>query len=249
MIAVVVPCYNEEKRLDVDAFLAALGEWPALSFRMVDDGSKDGTLDVLRDLEARAPAGRVRVHVLERNSGKAEAVRQGVLAELEGDASYVGYWDADLATPLDEIPVFATILDERADVDIVLGSRVKLLGRRIERRLYRHLYGRLFATSVSLILGLPVYDTQCGAKLFRNSDAAAHAFGEGFLSRWIFDVEMLARFVDHWRSEGVNAEDRIVEKPLRQWVDVAGSKIGVQDAARAFVELAQIRRRYRRVLR
>ncbi len=245
-VAVVVPCYNEAKRIRPEAFERALAAMPRLRFRCVDDGSKD---DTARVLDAMAVPGRLAVHKLAKNSGKAEAVRRGILAELERGAPYVGYWDADLATPLDEIPAFINVLDSRPDIDVVLGSRIKLLGREIERKLYRHAYGRVFATAVSTLLGLDVYDTQCGAKLLRNTEVVRGAFADPFMSRWIFDVEMLARLIAGWSFQGLDPESRIVEQPLRRWIDVAGSKVGIGDAARAFVEIAQIELRYRDSLR
>lgn len=239
----VVPCYNEERRLAPDAFERALGFEPRLSLRFVDDGSRDGTREVLERLRERAPK-RISVQALERNSGKAEAVRRGVLAAIEGGAPAIGYWDADLATPLEELPGFLDVLERSGAVDVVLGSRVKLLGRRIERHLYRHVYGRAFATVVSLMLDLPVYDTQCGAKVFRATDDVRGAFGEPFLSRWIFDVELLMRLVKAWNSRGIDPADRIVEMPLHTWTDVPGSKVTTRDAVRAIGELTALAKRY-----
>lgn len=248
-VILVVPCYNEEQRLAPEAFLGALKAQPRLSLCFVNDGSTDDTLGVLNALVAKAPE-RMRVLSLAQNSGKAEAVRQGMLANLEGDApAYVGYWDADLATPFEELPRFVAALDGSPEIDVVLGSRVRLLGREIERRFYRHLYGRVFATAVSLMLGLAVYDTQCGAKLFRRTESARQAFGEGFLSRWIFDVEVLARLVAGWSKANVVASTKILEVPLRIWREIPGSKVGPQDALRAAVELQAIRKRYRALSR
>jgi len=130
----------------------------------------------------------------------------------------------------------------------VMGARVRLLGREIERRLYRHIYGRLFATAVSRMLSLPIYDSQCGAKLFRVGPELRHALARPFLSRWIFDVELLARLVEYTAGSEPDLTARIYEVPLRQWRDVAGSKVRATDAARAIRELGGIGRRYRGVL-
>jgi dolichyl-phosphate beta-glucosyltransferase len=240
---IVVPCFNEERRLSPDSFERALALEPRLSFRFVDDGSKDGTRAVLEKLRERAPH-RIAVQALAQNSGKAEAVRQGMLAAFDAGSPVAGYWDADLATPLEELPGFLDVIEGSTDVDVVLGSRVKLLGRKIERRFYRHVYGRAFATVVSLMLDLPVYDTQCGAKLFRNTASVREAFGERFLSRWIFDVELLMRLVAGWNAESLEPADRIVEMPLHTWTDVPGSKVGPGDAVRAIGELSALAKRY-----
>ncbi len=242
-VTLVVPCYDEARRLRPDAFVAALDLFPRLRLRFVDDGSKDETLRVLEGLRARRPE-RVVVQSLPKNGGKAEAVRQGVVAAAAAGDAVVGYWDADLATPFDELPGFVAVLDASPEVDVVVGSRVKLLGRRVERRFHRHVYGRAFATAVSLMLGLPVYDTQCGAKLLRMTPAVRGAFEAPFQSRWIFDVELLMRLVGRWQREGLEAAARIVEVPLSTWTDVPGSKVTPRDALRAAGELARLGRTY-----
>jgi len=155
------------------------------------------------------------------------------------------YWDADLATPLDEIPRFLRLLEEHPERQIAFGARVQLLGRSIRRSALRHYLGRVFATAASSVLGIPVYDTQCGAKLFRVSAELAALFEEPFCTNWIFDVEIIARLIRaRRRTGGPGAEGVILEIPLRQWHDVGGSKVGPLDFFRGFAELVRIYRRY-----
>jgi glycosyltransferase involved in cell wall biosynthesis len=243
----VVPCFNEVDRLRPDDFVAAVEREPGLSFLFVDDGSTDGTAGALRTLCARRPD-RLELIELARNRGKAEAVRQGLLAAIDRDADYAGYWDADLSTPLAAIPEFRAVLDARPGVRLVMGARVQLLGRHISRRATRHYSGRIFATLASLTLGLPVYDTQCGAKLFRVTPDLGAVFDTPFLSRWIFDVEILERMLRPAGGRSAVAAAGIVELPLLEWTDVGGSKVRPTDFARAGLELARIRfsRRARR---
>ena len=244
-VALVVPCFNEEKRLDLAAFGAARLDHAALELVFVDDGSTDGTRGVLEAIRARYPD-RVRVVVQRANCGKAEAVRRGVLDAFQRRPSAVGFWDADLATPLSELPPFVRVLEEQPEIDVVIGSRVKLMGRHIERRAWRHYLGRIFATAASVALELPVYDTQCGAKLFRATPAIARVFAEPFLARWVFDVEILARFLANHPGSRSDAQRAIYELPLRQWVDVHGTKLKSGDFAKAAVDLAMLRARYGR---
>lgn len=242
-VTVVVPCYNEEQRLPVDAFRNFALDGQQVEFLFVNDGSTDGTLQRLEKLRAEDPK-RFAVLHLEKNSGKAEAVRRGTVAAMERSPAVVGFWDADLATPLTEIPSFLDIFEDRPEIDMVFGARVRLLGRQISRRASRHYFGRFGATLISQTLGLAVYDTQCGAKLFRVNDALREIFSTPFLSRWIFDVEIIARLV---RTRGRDAAARsIYELPIREWNDVHGSKVTSRDFIRALRDLFKIRRAYRR---
>jgi len=117
---------------------------------------------------------------------------------------------------------------------------VQLLGRTIERRHVRHYVGRVFATCASLSLGLPVYDTQCGAKIFRRSEALLAAIATPFKSRWAFDVELFGRLVRPGHGTPGIALNRIWEEPLRAWTDVAGSKLSAVAGLRAAFDLACI---------
>lgn len=239
---IVVPCFNEAQRLRADAFRAYCARVPDVDFLFVDDGSTDQTLARLREIEQSLP-GRASVLALERNSGKAEAVRQGMRAAFKSGADLAGYWDADLATPLDEIARFRAVLASHPAVELVLGARVQLLGRLVRRSPIRHYLGRIFATGVSLFLRLPIYDSQCGAKLMRNRAELAALFDEPFCVNWTFDVEILARLL---RLRGRAAYDALYELPLERWEDVAGSKVGASDFFVAFAEIARLWRRYGR---
>jgi glycosyltransferase involved in cell wall biosynthesis len=242
---VVVPCYNEARRLPVSKFEAFLRDTPDVCFVFVDDGSKDGTGELLHQLE-QAHAGRVALVALPTNLGKAQAVRAGILRAFERQPAYVGFWDADLATPLPALLEFRALLDTHRDLEMVFGARVVLLGRSIERRALRHYLGRVAATAISLVLGLRVYDTQCGAKLFRATPSVRSLFEEPFVSRWLFDVEILARFLRSLHGEPGAARGAIYEYPLAEWTDVEGSRVAPTDYARAAVDLFRIWRRYLR---
>jgi dolichyl-phosphate beta-glucosyltransferase len=242
-LTLVVPCYNEERRLDVEAFRQVSIPDHDVDFLFVNDGSSDGTLRILHALRDSNPQ-RFAVLDLEKNSGKAEAVRRGVLVALERNPDYTGFWDADLATPLSELPAFLEILAARDSIHIVMGARVRLLGREISRRPARHYFGRVGATLISSSLGLAVYDTQCGAKVFRSSDTLRDVFSRPFLSRWIFDVEIIARYIERWGRDAV--ADSVYELPVTRWHDVKGSKVKSHDFLRALHDLWKIRRAYRK---
>ena len=236
-LQLVIPCYNEASRLDPNTFVRFVHARSDIGLLFVDDGSTDATVRVLEEMVARG-AGRVETLLLPRNYGKALAVQRGLVTVIEKQPELIGYWDADLATPLTAIDAFLDVLETRPDIDIVIGSRVKLLGRRIERHAFRHYAGRLFATAASLALGLDVYDTQCGAKIFRVNSAIRQVMATPFVSKWVFDVEILARYAN---VVGIDrAASSIYELPLTTWTDVPGSKVRVRHAVRAAWDIARI---------
>ena len=157
----------------------------------------------------------------------AEAVRSGFVAAMKDKPDYVGYWDADLATPLSELADFVALAESSPSVDVVYGARTKLMGRSIERLAWRHYLGRFSATLASLTLNLPIYDTQCGHKLFRVTNLLSRVFEDPFLTGWVFDVEILARFLT------MDPEGR------------ERSKVKLGDLLVAAADLAKIRRNYR----
>lgn len=241
---IVVPCYDEQERLDTAAFDDFAAKHEGVRFLFVDDGSRDGTRRLLESLARERPA-QAQVLALERNVGKGEAVRQGILQALEDAPDWVGFWDADLATPLAELDRFLAHAAAHPDLEILLGSRVRVLGRTIERSPLRHYFGRVAATAVSWLLRLGVYDSQCGAKLFRAEPLGA-VFAEPFLTRWIFDVEILARWLrlqSDRDSPGI--ERHIHEIPVGVWRDVSGSRIRPRDVLRAPLDLLRIWWHYR----
>ncbi len=245
-VCVIVPCYNEARRLDVGRYRSYLENSDHVRILFVDDGSTDNTIQVVETVCAGLEQ-KSAVFKCARNSGKAEAVRVGINHALTNfEQEIVGYWDADLATPLESIDKFLSVLDNRPVIAMVFGSRVKLLGREVQRRAVRHYLGRIFATVVSAILRLPIYDTQCGAKLFRVTPQTREVFRDPFLSKWVFDVEIIARYLNLYRRDFALLENVIYEYPLEQWVDVAGSKVRPYDFLVAFGDVARIKLKYLR---
>lgn len=244
----MIPCYNEAERLPVDRF-KTFGDrvddgCDRIHFLFVNDGSRDSTLLILQELSKLNPE---RFSVLDRqpNQGKAEAVRVGILEAFKQQPNYIGYWDADLATPLTEIPRFIQMLDRHPQYELLFGARVKLMGRSIQRSATRHYLGRIFATVASTVLSLGIYDTQCGAKLFRTSPALQALFTEPFITSWVFDVEIIARLIQSRRGTDLPQPATVIcEVPLYEWSDVAGSKVKPYDFLKAMVEMTQIYWRY-----
>ena len=239
-IGLVIPCYNEENRLAFENFNSFLQENPTYHFLFVNDGSQDQTAHLLKKFSEQNP----RMHFLSlaQNSGKSEAVRQGIQNLLgQKDFDYVGYWDADLSAPFSESLRMVQYFEQNSNLKMIFGSRFKKLGNKIERLWSRHVLGRIFATTVSRMLKMAVYDSQCGAKLIRSA-IAVKIFNQPFVSRWFFDVEILWRF----KLLGYPV-DEIFEMPVKQWVHKPGSKLKWSDYVLTFWDLGRIQRRYKKL--
>ncbi|WP_437194021.1 glycosyltransferase [Planctomicrobium sp. SH527] len=242
---IVVPCYNESNRLDFKAITEFLRSEPDVSLLFVDDGSRDSTADLLSELVQQNPV-QVSAWSLEVNCGKAEAVRRGILKAVELGYENIGFWDADLATPLTAIPDFIRVLEKRPEIDVVWGSRTQFLGRRVRRDRNRYILGRIYSNLSARASCVPVYDASCGAKLFRNNEYLAPVFQEKFSSRWIFDVEILSRLKRYLRRvENRDVNDALYELPVDQWSEVPGSKIRSGTFVRAFFELLNVAVKHR----
>lgn len=236
-LTIVVPCYNESRRLELAAFSRFLAETRATRLLFVDDGSTDETATLLHEF-CSAHLKRANVLALERNCGKAEAVRRGMLSASATDVECVGFWDADLATPLEAALEFRDVLERQQQVQIVWGTRLGLLGHQITRQPIRRLLGKIFSACSALAVGLPIHDALCGAKLFRNTSLLRDIFGSPFDSRWIFDVEILARVRSLVESESIPSI--LFEQPLAQWREVGDSRLRGRDFVRAGSELSGV---------
>jgi len=239
-IWIVIPCYNEEKRFEASVIIDFIQK-NDFHFCLVNDGSKDNTIKLL-DRVKEESNGKVRIINLRNNVGKAEAIRiafQEVLNKYKCD--FIGYFDADLSTPLEEIPHLMQPFKIK-DYFFIFASRVKMVGREIKMKAYRHYLGRVFATVVIQILGMPVYDTQCGAKIF-NVKMIDGIFEERFISKWFFDVEIFQRYIRKYTLD-LTAKS-ILEVPLNKWEDKGGSKLKLWDYLNVPFELFKIGMKYR----
>jgi len=211
-LSVIIPAYNEEQRLGpplgrVLGYLRA--NYPSFELIVVDDGSRDRTAAVVNAAIAEEP--RARLLTYQPNRGKGYAIRQGVLASR---GAQVVFLDADLSTPVEEVP---RALEQLKHAPIVIGSRdLPTSDIRGKQPLYRRLASDLFKWVRYLIVGLwRISDTQCGFKAYRG-DVARQLYALAQIDRFMFDVEILY-LADRARLP-------IIEMPVR-WTDVPGSKV------------------------
>ncbi len=221
-LLLIIPFFNEGFRMDELSLTEMFTHYPSAGFLLVNDGSTDETGALLDKFAGRHL--NVRALHLAKNSGKADAIRQGVISTAISDYNYIGYMDADLATPGSELLLMKEFAVKNPIFTLVMGSRIKRLGSEIVRYGYRHYAGRVFATITSqLILKVPVYDTQCGAKVIE-SGLALELFREPFITKWLFDVELLLRL----KAKDKNLQS-VYEYPLNNWIEKGNSKIKLKE--------------------
>lgn len=232
-ITIIIPFYNEEKRIEIDRFHQIFNNFPQYNFLLVNDGSTDNTNTILDEFKSKFP--NLTILKLDKNIGKAEAIRAAVLSISTTD--FIVYYDADLATPFSELEKLIQFTVLHQNYKMVMGARIKLIGNQVKRSLKRHYFGRIFATIVSqFVLKVAVYDTQCGAKVI-DFEIAKLIFSKPFLSKWLFDVELLKRL-----QKIHNLKEVVKEIPLEKWEEIGNSKIKVTDFFKIPFELLKIYR-------
>lgn len=240
--SIVIPCYNEEKGISNSEYSNFLDNNPEAFICFVNDGSTDKTLEVLNVLKAKHET-QIYVLSLEKNSGKAEAVRAGIqYCNINFQHQYIGYLDADLATTLEEFIELRNHLQD--EIIFSFGSRIRKIGSTIERENSRFLIGRVVATFISNILDIKVYDTQCGSKLF-TKEISEELFQKEFISRWLFDVEIFYRMIHLFGKE--KAIKKMIEVPLKLWVEKGDSKVKLTYGFKLWFDLFEISRKYKKI--
>lgn len=238
---IVIPCYNEEKGISISEYCNFLQNYPKEMICFVDDGSKDNTLQVLEVIKTKFP-NQVEILILEKNSGKAEAVRKGInYCNEKFNHQYIGYLDADLATTLEEFCEIKNYI--KGDLSFCFGSRILKLGSIIKREYTRFLIGRIIATFISNQLQLGVYDTQCGCKVF-TKECAGLLFEKKFISKWLFDVELFHRMIQIFEKE--TALKKMYEVPLKSWIEKGDSKVKFTYFFKLWLDLYHIGREYKK---
>lgn len=228
-ISIIIPAYNEEKRLP--SYLGSVLEYlesSAYSFEVivVDDGSSDATAACVRTMAQSHPG--LALISLEQNQGKGFAIKTGM---LNASGARRLFADADGATPIRELERLAATMD--AGFDVVIASRaVKGHDCTVKYKVHRKLMGTVFNALVRTLLRLDNSDTQCGFKLM-SAEAATSVFQLVRLHGFGFDVEML--YIAHKLGY------RVTETAVN-WNDIKGSKVSVvKDSLRMLTDILKVR--------
>ena len=233
----IIPCFNEEKRLDFN-YWSLLLKNPKLNLIFVNDGSNDRTLEILIEFESKNQ----NVEVLNqmRNCGKSEAIRTGIQHVMSNQSwvkGLIGYLDSDSAFAVKDIQKIVELAgqEKNKNINLFIGSRVALQGREILRNNFRHIISRVLVTILGFFYRSIPYDIQSGFKIFQLNSTDKNLFENKFKTRWFVDFEIILR-LNSIRNKKVN----IWEEPVTYWKDVKGSKINFKEKVRIFFEIFYI---------
>lgn len=239
-LCIVIPCYNEGERIDTVRYSSFLSENSNVLACFVNDGSNDNTLQILTKLKSKFSENVVAIS-MEKNSGKAETVRTGITyCNANFNFEKIAYLDADLATTLEECLEISKLVTN--NVLLAFGSRIPKIDNNIQRKKIRHYVSRIIATFISNQLKLPIYDTQCGCKIFEQS-LSEKVFSEKFISKWLFDVELFHRLIILYNLENMSTICR--EIPLKNWIDYDDSKVKMSYIFKIWFDLYNIKKKYK----
>ena len=149
--------------------------------------------------------------------------------------------DADLSTDINECISLSKRVKEK--ITFVFGSRILKIDNNIKRKWHRFFFGRVIATFISKILGVAVYDTQCGCKIF-SSELSKKIFNSPFISKWLFDVELFFRVISIYGRE--NLKNHVREIPLSSWIDTSDSRVKMTYFFKLWIDLYKISKKYNR---
>lgn len=240
-IGVVIPCYDEELRLLSDEFRSFVGSNLGYHLCFVNDGSKDNTLQVLEKLR-EGNEDHISIYDCEKNGGKAEAVRLGMLHLAKQEQfNYIGFLDADLSTDFGDFHDLVNTISN-SNFKIVSGSRMARMGADITKESARAIISKIINLIIRKTIGMDFNDTQCGAKIM-SKDVIENTFQEKFLTKWLFDVEIFMRMKKIYGDE--ETKKLVCEQPLKRWIHADGSKLSFKDSLKIVFQIGQIAIHYR----
>lgn len=236
---IAVPCFNEEERFNQSYWKDICKILSDVNFVFIDDGSLDKTFEVISGMTSLSNCSVLRN---EYNLGKAKSILQSFSRDSAKNYDVVGFIDSDGAFDKNDIEKNVRSchnLFYDQDFEAIFSSRIQLAGRKINRKRVRHYISRVIYTLLNFKLKIPLYDTQSGFKLYKNSAFWRKALNQEPKTRWFLDIELILEF----RRQN-NRNPKIWEEPLETWIEVPGSKIKINNYLRVLKDLLVLVFRY-----
>jgi glycosyltransferase involved in cell wall biosynthesis len=232
-IVIIIPCYKEQDRLP--QYLSELKKFVSiydLQFVIVDDGSPEVLYNKLKlNIEPYLSESIVLLHY-PTNKGKGFAISYGI---DNSNSEIIGFLDADGSIPDYEVGrLINQFINEISEIDMLIASRIMILGKKINRKFHRHFMGRIFISYLNYLFPMKVYDSQCGLKLFKRQNYEIvknqiHDF------RWLWDTQLLILFYyNHFKN---------IEVPI-DWNEIGQSRVNIfKDSALMFMGLIKFKKK------
>jgi dolichyl-phosphate beta-glucosyltransferase len=231
-LTIIIPCYKEVDRLPLflNDLYTQLNHLD-INFIIVDDGSPIEDFNKMKNLIDPFLSEKFKLLRYEKNLGKGGAISYGL---THASSDYIGFVDADGSIPFYEIENIANYMKNNYQIDMLIASRILMLGKKIERKFLRHLSGRLFSTMLNAIFPMKVYDSQCGFKIFSK---LKYEKINNFITdkRWLWDTQLLILFYI--------SSFNIIEYPV-DWKEQPGSKVKIiSDSINMFLGLIKFKKK------
>lgn len=225
--AIIIPCFNEEKRLD-KLKVKELSKLYNIDIYFTNDGSTDKTQQLINEICLLIP--NCFSINYNKNEGKSAAIYKSINEiNVKNKYDYIGYFDADFSTPSKQLVNMINYIETNNSA-FIFASRIKTLNALIVRKTHRHIIGRTILTIINLKHRLNIYDTQCGCKIF-SKNIINEGFKDPFRTKWLFDVEVFIRLKNKQLLHSG------IEFPIYQWTDVEGSKLKMSHFPKIMKEL------------
>lgn len=245
-VGLVVPLVASLGELDREGFTAALERVPDLE--LVITGTADQRARLEPGLSAWLAA-QPRVRFVELSGSRAESalVQAGMVRVLGEGYPFVGYWAPDCEVDPTLVVEWRRRLEQEGAL-LIFGSRLRLVQSKPPGSWLRHYAGRVHASIVSLVLRLGIYDTDCCAKLFRNTEVTRAVFADPFETSVCFDVELFVRLLAQAAARPeLDIGRDCIEAPVQTWRRHAQPRYGLANAGRVANDLLLLRARMREI--
>ncbi len=242
-ICLIVPLYNESNRINIPEYETFLRTNDAVKIVFVNDASTDNTLQILTTLKNKYPL-QVEELTNTTNLGKGEAIRKGMIhALLKSDSPHLGFIDADLSVPLNDLIHFSKVLDTSMAC-AALGVRDLSDTNHVKRTFFRKYLSYLFRYYVQIVFRFNISDTQCGAKIFKR-EIVEILYRKSFETRWLSDVELLLRLKNYCLANRLSFSEQLIPISVTYYEDKTGSKFIFFELLRTTYDLIKLSLRYK----
>ncbi len=229
---IIIPYFNEERRFPVSDFVENVKRLKNINLILVDDGSTDNLTSKIFNTIKKQKIENVTIIKKECNLGKAAALQTGFLYGISINSKEIGFLDADFSTSLEELINLFEIL-ESTNAEAVIGSRQLNPQSFIKGRIHRMILGRIFSKIIRHYFQINLFDTQCGAKVFKVNKVLKNSLKQPIINPWLYDLQLLLPIL---KFSGT-----VKEVALKEWIHKNDSKFNIYEGFLAVIKIKKLK--------